>query len=163
MIDLARTSNRYALGYHLNVVIGPLGRVHPAWVVLGALTVWRPACAPAFGVFIKPIESEFGWSRSALSAVAAMSLLILGASGPFVGRLADRWAPRRVSSPPRWPSPFARSRSPRAPPPLRSPRRHRRLLTFRDAVPVAVCGDRLCTTPVPGSLSLPRRGGALVE
>jgi MFS family permease len=50
----------------------------------------------SFGVFIKPIEAEFGWSRGALSGVAALSLLLLGASGPFVGRLADRWAPRRV-------------------------------------------------------------------
>jgi MFS family permease len=50
----------------------------------------------AFGVYIKPMEAEFGWGRGALSGVAAVALLILGAVGPFVGRLADRWGPRRV-------------------------------------------------------------------
>ncbi|MBI3825158.1 MAG: MFS transporter [Candidatus Rokubacteria bacterium] len=49
-----------------------------------------------FGVYIKPMEAEFGWSRSMLSSVAAVSLLLLGATGPIVGRLADRWGPRRV-------------------------------------------------------------------
>jgi MFS family permease len=45
-------------------------------------------------VYIKPMEAEFGWSRSALSGAAAMSLLFLGAAAPFVGWLADRWGPR---------------------------------------------------------------------
>src|SRR5439155_555699 len=41
----------------------------------------------AFGVYVKPMEAEFGWSRAALSEVAALSLLLLGllACGfPFV-------------------------------------------------------------------------------
>ena len=50
----------------------------------------------AFGVYIKPMEAEFGWTRSALSGVAAVSLLVLGAVGPLVGRIADRWGPRQV-------------------------------------------------------------------
>lgn len=73
--------------------------VHPAWVVLGALTVSMIAASglrSIFGVFIRPLEAEFGWSRGSLSIAAAISLLILGAAGPFVGRLADRFGPRRV-------------------------------------------------------------------
>src|SRR5258705_9507734 len=49
-----------------------------------------------FGVFIKPMEATFGWDRAALSGAAALSLLLLGAAGPFVGWLADHWGPRRV-------------------------------------------------------------------
>ena len=74
-------------------------RIHPAWIVLGALTVCMLAASglrAMFGVYIKPMEAEFGWSRSGLSGAAAISLLLLGAAGPFVGRLADRWGARFV-------------------------------------------------------------------
>src|SRR5437870_10527538 len=49
-----------------------------------------------FGVFIKPIETDMGWSRQQLSGAAALSLFVLGAVGPTVGWLADVWGPRRV-------------------------------------------------------------------
>ena len=74
-------------------------RLHPAWIVLGALTLCLLASTgirAVFGVYIKPMEAELGWSRGALSMAAALSLLLLGAVGPFAGRLADRWGPRRV-------------------------------------------------------------------
>ena len=76
-------------------------RLHPAWLVLGALTVCMLAGSglrAVFGVYIKPMEAEMGWSRGALSGAAAVSLLLLGAAGPLVGRLADLWGPRRVIS-----------------------------------------------------------------
>jgi MFS family permease len=74
-------------------------RLHPAWVVLGAVTLCLLASTgirAVFGIYIKPMEAELGWSRGALSMAAALSLLLLGAVGPFAGRLADRWGPRRV-------------------------------------------------------------------
>jgi len=73
--------------------------LHPAWVVLAALTLCMMAASglrSVFGVYIKPMEAEFGWSRGALSGAAAISLLLLGAAGPLVGRMADRWGPRAV-------------------------------------------------------------------
>jgi MFS family permease len=74
-------------------------RLHPAWVVLGALTLCLLAASgirAVFGVYIKPMEAEMGWSRGELSGAAALSLLLLGAVGPFAGRLADRWGPRAI-------------------------------------------------------------------
>src|SRR3989442_4581941 len=60
-------------------------RLHPAWIVLGALTLCMLASTgvrAVFGVYIKPIEDEMHWSRGALSTAAAVSLLLLGAAGP---------------------------------------------------------------------------------
>src|SRR5262245_64875878 len=74
-------------------------RVHYAWVVLGVLIVIMIAAGglrSAFGVFIKPIEAELGWSRTALSIAAALSLLLYGALAPFAGRAADLWGARTV-------------------------------------------------------------------
>jgi len=79
--------------------VSSIRRVHPAWIVLGAVTVCMLSASgirSGFGVYIKPMEAEFGWGRGALSGAAAVSLLLLGAAGPVVGRLADRWGPRRI-------------------------------------------------------------------
>ncbi len=75
------------------------GRIHYAWVVVAAVAVVLMAGSgirTSFGVFIKPMEAEFGWDRVSLSTVAALSMFLYGAVGPVVGRLADRWGPRGV-------------------------------------------------------------------
>ncbi len=69
------------------------------WIVLAAVVLVMLAASgirAVFGVFIKPIETEFGWTRAQLSGAAALSLFVLGAVGPMVGWLADVWGPRRV-------------------------------------------------------------------
>ncbi len=69
------------------------------WIVLAAVVFVMLAASgirAVFGVFIKPIETEFGWTRAQLSGAAALSLFVLGAVGPMVGWLADVWGPRRV-------------------------------------------------------------------
>ncbi len=50
----------------------------------------------SFGVFFKPLENEFGWSRATVSSAYTVFLLAFGVSGFYLGRLADRHGPRRV-------------------------------------------------------------------
>jgi len=63
-------------------------RIHYAWVIAGITVVTLMASSgvrSTFGVFIKPLEQEFGWGRAGLSLVAALSLFIYGAAGPLAG------------------------------------------------------------------------------
>jgi sugar phosphate permease len=50
----------------------------------------------AFGLFVEPLQSEFGWSPSILGGAVSLSLLVSGLASPIVGRLVDRYQPRRV-------------------------------------------------------------------
>ena len=73
--------------------------IYYGWILLIAVVFVMLAGSgirAVFGVFIKPIEAEFGWTRQQLSGAAALSLFVLGAVGPAVGWLADIWGPRRV-------------------------------------------------------------------
>ena len=75
------------------------GQLHYAWVMVAVVALVMAASSGvrnSFGVFIRPLEEEFGWSRTTLSVVASLSLFLYGAVGPLVGRLADRWGPRGV-------------------------------------------------------------------
>jgi MFS family permease len=49
-----------------------------------------------FGVFLKPITSEFGWDRGAISAAYSMSVLVAGGIGILSGRLTDKYGPRPI-------------------------------------------------------------------
>ena len=69
------------------------------WILLAAVVFVMLAASgirAVFGVFIKPIEADLGWTRQQLSGAAALSLFVLGAVGPTMGWLADVWGPRRV-------------------------------------------------------------------
>ena len=77
----------------------PRGKLHPAWIVLGAvmaIMVVTSGVRQVFGVFIRPMEAEFHWDRATVSGVAAISWLLLGAVSPVAGALADRWSARWV-------------------------------------------------------------------
>jgi len=50
----------------------------------------------SFGVFFKPLVAEFGWSRATVSGAMSVFLLAWGLACPLVGRLTDRYGPRRL-------------------------------------------------------------------
>ena len=52
-----------------------------------------------FGVFLKPIAAEFGWSREAVSGAFAFAALAVAVCSPLVGKLVDRFGARRVIAP----------------------------------------------------------------
>jgi len=55
-----------------------------------AITVW------SFGIFFKPLEAEFGWTRSLTSSAYTVFLLVYAAAVIVTGRLADKFDPRPV-------------------------------------------------------------------
>jgi MFS family permease len=50
----------------------------------------------AFGVMFKPIIREFGWSRSAVSLVFLLNMVIFAVALTVVGRLYDRFGPKWI-------------------------------------------------------------------
>ena len=69
------------------------GRFYYGWVILGgsvlAMALGSGVSFWAFGLYIDPMEDEFGWSRAEVSAGFSVSLAISGLSGPLVGRWVD--------------------------------------------------------------------------
>jgi MFS family permease len=73
------------------------------WIVLvaaiGLCASYGPIISFTFGVFLKSLSQEFGWSRAQISL--AFSLSTMAASGilPFIGKLVDRFGARKVIVP----------------------------------------------------------------
>ena len=52
----------------------------------------------AFGVFFKPVLTEFGWTRALTSGAFSFSMIMHGVMGIVMGILNDRLGPRIVVS-----------------------------------------------------------------
>jgi MFS family permease len=78
------------------MVSPPDERLQGAIVVLAAAVAL--ACSAlfvfSFGVFLKPLASEFHWSRSQVSGALTAHLLVSMFVAPIAGWLADKWRPR---------------------------------------------------------------------
>jgi MFS family permease len=74
---------------------------HGWWVVLaaGIGLLSAPILPVTFGVFLKPLSQEFGWSRTQISLAFSLSTLALTGAVPLVGRLVDQWGARKVIMP----------------------------------------------------------------
>jgi MFS family permease len=53
----------------------------------------------SFGVFVQPLEREFGWSRGEIASAFTVISLVLAICVPLVGQLIDRVGPRRIAIP----------------------------------------------------------------
>jgi predicted MFS family arabinose efflux permease len=54
---------------------------------------------PAIGLFMQPLQAEFGWSRSLLSSGPAIGAVLALLLSPFFGALIDRFGSRRMALP----------------------------------------------------------------
>ena len=77
------------------------GSIFFGWRVVLASFVGLMLGLPALliftvGVFTKPLEAEFGWTRQQVSLAAAVYTVVSMLVLPFQGALLDRFGPRRV-------------------------------------------------------------------
>lgn len=75
------------------------GRISDGWVVALAGGVCILAVSNfqyAFGVFLKPLIDQFGWSRAAISGCVTIRSVISGIMSPISGDLSDRYGPKKL-------------------------------------------------------------------
>src|SRR3977135_3972643 len=66
---------------------------------LGVMAGFGSLFVYTFAVFVKPLGAEFGWSREAISSGFGLAAVTLGVASPLLGRLIDRYGPRRIILP----------------------------------------------------------------
>src|ERR1700760_1202131 len=74
--------------------------VHYGWVMVGVtfLTALISAgTVGAPGVFIVPLQKEFGWSTAAISSALSIPFTLLGRRAPFAPALMNRYGLRNVT------------------------------------------------------------------
>jgi sugar phosphate permease len=72
---------------------------HYAWIVAGVtfiVMLITSGVRATPGLFMVPLESEFGWNRALISASIAVNIALFGLIGPFAASVMDRWGLRRV-------------------------------------------------------------------
>ncbi|WP_374462417.1 MFS transporter [Microtetraspora sp. AC03309] len=76
-------------------------RLHRAWIV-AAVALVAIVGAAGFratpGVFITPLQEEFGWTRGTIGLAVSVNLMLYGLTAPFAAALMDRFGMRRVVS-----------------------------------------------------------------
>jgi MFS family permease len=61
-----------------------------------AMLVHAGAAFYVFGIFYKPLFTEFGWNRVQVAGAITIYLVTVGLSAPLIGRLADLYRPKKV-------------------------------------------------------------------
>ncbi|MFH0847540.1 MAG: MFS transporter [Chloroflexota bacterium] len=68
------------------------------WNIVGAAFMAQLAYAQHFssnlGLFFKPLQAEFGFTRSAMAAIQTVARMTEGVTAPIVGPFIDRYGPR---------------------------------------------------------------------
>jgi len=77
---------------------------YPGWRVaiasgVGVFVSFASLLVYTFGIFLKPVTEEFGWSREAASLAFGVAAMMIAACSPLLGYLLDRVGVRRVILP----------------------------------------------------------------
>ncbi|WP_251023875.1 MFS transporter [Arthrobacter sp. ISL-65] len=76
-------------------------RLHPAWAVAAVAFLALVGAAgfrAAPGVLMVPLQQEFGWSTTVLSAAVSINLVLFGLTAPFAAALMERFGVRAVTA-----------------------------------------------------------------
>jgi MFS family permease len=74
-------------------------RLHYAWIVAAVtflVLLITAGIRATPGVLMVPLETEFGWSRTVISAAVAINIALFGLIGPFAASVIDKWGLRRT-------------------------------------------------------------------
>jgi MFS family permease len=74
--------------------------IHYGWVVVGTTFLTMLVTAGAMGapgVFIVPLETEFGWNRAEISSALAIRFALYGLMGPFAAAFMNWFGVRRIA------------------------------------------------------------------
>jgi MFS family permease len=74
-------------------------RIFYGWIVVATVALLLAVSSGGrflFGVVLKPVSEEFGWSRGQLASAVTINVFFLTLLQPVVGWAADRWGSRRV-------------------------------------------------------------------
>ena len=74
--------------------------IHYGWVMVGVTFLTALISAGAggtLGVFIVPLQNEFGWTNANISTAFSIRLVLFGLMAPFAGALLNRFGLRRVT------------------------------------------------------------------
>lgn len=73
-------------------------RLNPAVIIAcgGLVLLLSIGVRNSFGIFLRPISAELGWSREVFALTLAIQNLFWGVSQPFAGMIADRYGSGRV-------------------------------------------------------------------
>ena len=69
------------------------------WYVLAAtifIGIVTTGAQSSFGVFVVPMEKEFGWDRLTVTLAVSLGALVNGVTQPFLGRVFDVLGARKV-------------------------------------------------------------------
>jgi sugar phosphate permease len=75
-------------------------KIYYGWYIVAACfmlcLLFAGAGFYSFSIFIRPIESEFGWDRSAISLTMSVYLIVGGLAAPLLGHLIQKYGPKKV-------------------------------------------------------------------